>query len=283
MADYSKYITDLEKYQGKLPDYIKTPGSNIMNIVRLYYDIMKEYRNTMIDFWKHFSTKTFLTEYISWKFGTIDRYVDNGDGTYSLNNSTGTYIRFGTDDYRHEDDVEVEYTADTEHPYYIYNGAAVDEEWKYTDLVEKICKTYDIIREHDVIIDSVTTSMILKNSHMIRLLQIKTMGVGFDGTREKLEELLEALFPKEISSYIYLLQTINNTGTAAEHATANVYLIKTLGDLSMDGVDEGLFLNGEYFLNLLGITLNFDVINRSTLIYDYTSYDNYDYDEGGEI
>lgn len=132
-----------------------------------------------------------------------------------------------------------------------------DSEWKYTDLVEKLCKTYDIIREHPV--------GLLNNSHMLRLLKIKTMGVGFDGSKEKLEEILATLFTSNIR---YIVQTRN-----LYHAEANVFLIKSSEDLSFDATDQELFEQGYYFLQLLGITLFFEVVNDDTLVYDYTDYD----------
>lgn len=231
MADYSKYELFLENYQGKLPYYLQTPGSTIMNQIQLYYDIMKEYKNSMVDLWRHFDLQETLSEYLLWKQA---------------------------------------------------NPSADDSEWKYTDLVEKLCKTYDIIREHPV--------GLLLNSHMLRLLKVKTMGVGFDGTKEKLEEILEAVFPSS-GTITFLAQTVTN---GSDHATANIYIIKSLSDTSFDATDEALFEGGYYFLKPLGITLNFDFINESTLVYDSTIYDdNTDdqtddnngnrYDEGGTL
>lgn len=149
------------------------------------------------------------------------------------------------------------------------NPTLNEEQWKYTILVEKLCKTYDIIREHPV--------GILTNKHMLRLLKIKIMGVGFDGTREKLETILESLFGKT-SPVRFLVQTRNET-----HAAANVFLIKSNNDISFDQTDEDLFNGGYYFLELLGITLVYDVIPYDALVYDYTNYDDgKKYDEGVE-
>lgn len=147
------------------------------------------------------------------------------------------------------------------------NPALEDSEWKYTDLVEKICKTYDIIREHPV--------GLLTNKHMLRLLKVKIMGVGFDGSREKLEQILESLFG-ELSSVKYLVQTKNN-----EHASANVYMIVSTNDTSFDQTDTDLFEGGYYFLEILGIACTYNVIPSDTLVYDYTNYDDGNkYDEG---
>lgn len=140
------------------------------------------------------------------------------------------------------------------------NPSLDDSEWKYTDLVEKFCKTYDIIREHPV-----ANGTTLRNSHMLRLLKIKTMGVGFDGSKEKLEEILATLFTSTIR---YIVQTVNQS-----HAEANIFLIKSASDASFDQTDEDLFDEGYYFLELLGITLNFSVVDTDTLVYDYTDYD----------
>ena len=216
MADYSRYDIDIDKYHKLIPDYLRTPGSIIMNQIQLFYDIINNYKGHMIDIWEHFSIDKLQSDYILWK------------------------------------------TA---------NPASDDIEWRYTDLVEKLCKTYDIIREHPV--------GILSNKHMLRLLKIKIMGVGFDGTREKLEEILNSLFG-ELSSVKYLVQTRNS-----EHASANVFIVKSLNDISFDITDESLFEGGYYFLELLGITLFYTVIQSDTLVYDYTNYDDgKKYDEG---
>ncbi len=233
---FSKYELYLNDYQSKLPDYLQTPGSIIMNQIQLYYDIIKEYKDIMVDIWAHFDLTSTLTEYLKWRKD---------------------------------------------------NPLLDDSEWKYTDLVEKLCKSYDIIREHP--------EGVLLNSHMLRLLKIRTMGVGFNGTKEKLEEILESVFPSS-GTVKFLVQTVTN---GIDHATANVYLIRSTSDTSIDDIDILLFENGYYFLNLMGITLNFDVLNEDTLVYDSTIYDDGDnnnindvnlddelignkYDEGGE-
>ena len=231
MADYSKYDVILENYQRKLPHYLQTPGSIIMNQIQLYYDIMKEYKDLMVDMWTHFDLQLLLAEYLLWR-----------------NN----------------------------------NPTLDDSEWKYTDLVEKLCKSYDIIREHPV--------GVLRNSHMLRLLKVKTLGVNFDGSKEKLEELLEAVFPRS-GSIKFLAKTATN---GIDHATADVYLIKSATDASFDTIDGDLFEGGYYFLRLLGITLRFLILDEDTLLYDNTSYDDSTeddiedengnrYDKGGDL
>jgi len=145
------------------------------------------------------------------------------------------------------------------------NPGVEDVEWKFTDMVEKVCATYDVIREHPV--------GTLRNSHMLRILKTKIMGVGFDGSREKLEINLKSLFAST-SSLGYLVQTRNT-----EHASANVYIVKSENDLSFDATDELLFEGGYYFLQILGITLFYEVIPNDTLVYDYTVYDTKKYDE----
>lgn len=223
MEDYSKYDLSLEKYQGKLPSYLQTPGSIIMNQIQLYYDIINSYKETLVDIWKHFDIDTLITEYFIWK----DK-----------------------------------------------NPLLEDSEWKYTDLVEKICKTYDIIREHPV--DGGT---LLKNSHMLRLLKIRIMGVGFDGTREKLDLILNTLFPSG-SNVEFAIKTRTEKG---KHATADIYMIKATGAL-VDDIDVALFEEGYYFLKLLGITLNFTAVPINTLVYDNTVYDTVnEYDNGGTV
>jgi len=215
MADYSRYDIDIAKYQALLPDYLQTPGSMIMNQLRLMYDIINNYKDVQVDIWEHFSIDKLQADYLGWK-----------------NN----------------------------------NPAVDDVNWKYTELVENLCGTYDIIREHPV--------GTLLNNHMLRLLKTKIMGVGFDGTREKLENILISLFGKT-SSVQYLVQTRNT-----EHASANVFIIKSVDDLSFDATDTLLFEGGYYFLGLLGITFIYEVINSDALVYDYTNYDVKKYDEG---
>lgn len=210
--DFSKYYKRLETYQGKLPTYLQTPGSIIMNQIQLFYDIMEGYKQVVIEnLWQNLNIDFLLSEYFSWR--------------------------------------DKNPTADD------------DLDWEYTDLVEKICKTYDVIREHPV--------GLLRSSHMLRLLKIKSMGVGFDGTKEKLEEILEAVFPAD-GSIKFVTQTITNE---TDHATAKVYLIKAGGYTNFDTLDEDLFEGGYYFLKLLGIKFVFEIINEASLVYDSTIYD----------
>jgi hypothetical protein len=205
MADFSKYDIDVEKYFGKLPSYLQTPGNNITGQIKLLYDIMNNYKNTIVDLWSSFDINFLLNQYLTWKS---------------------------------------------------QNPLSSDSEWKYTDLVEKICKTYDVIREHP--------EGLLRNSHMLRLLNIKTMGVGFDGTRERLEEILRSIFPENIR---YIVQTNNSNS-----ANANVFLLKNPADTSFDEIDAALFTKGYYFLKLLGITLTPILVATDALIYDLTIY-----------
>lgn len=207
MSDFSKYDLDLEKYIEKLPSYLQTPGSVLTGQIRLLYDIMNNYKNTMIELWSSFDINLLLNEYLIW-------VRDNP----TLSND--------------------------------------DANWSYTEFVENLCKTYDVIREHP--------EGILKNSHMLRLLNIKTMGVGFDGSREKLEEILKNIFP---TNTMYVIQ---NHPTLS--ATANVFLFRNPEDSSFNLLDETLFQEGFYFLKLLGITLIFDIIDDDALIYDLTTY-----------
>jgi len=228
MADFSKYDLDLQKYYDKLPSYIQTPGGLATGQIRLLFDIMNDYKNNMVDLWSKFNINTLLNEYLVWYLNKI-------------NNSE------------------------------VYGIDFTDADWKYTDLVEKLCKSYDIIREHPVELDPIGNpgvGTILRNSHMLRLLKVKVSGVGFDGTKEKLEEILGNIFTGNLR---YIVQTVNQ-----EHAEANIWLIKPSTDLSFDDTDSALFESAYYFLELLGITLNFDVINTDTLVYDYTKYDPYD-------
>lgn len=219
MSNYNKYLFDLNKYQNKLPSYLQTPGSIIMNTIRLYYDIMDGYQNTIINnLWRQLNIDYLLNEYNSWSQK---------------------------------------------------NPSADDSEFPYTNIIEKLCILYEINREHPV--DGGT---VLKNSHMLRLLKIKILGIGFDGSREKLEELLSNIvFGTGLSFFVKTKHT--------DHATADVYLIRSSSQSNFDSTDEALFNEGYYFLELLGITLNFDTIEKDDLIYDTTIYDTSKYD-GGE-
>lgn len=234
MENFSLYEKTLKQYQSKLPDYLQTPGSIIMNQIRLYYDIMETYKTTIKNMWSHFNVELLLDEYYEWR---------------------------------------------------ILNPSADDSEWKYTDLIEKLCKTYDIIREHPVELDPIENQgvgTVLKNSHMLRLLKIKVMGVGFDGSREKLEEIYNTLFPTG-GTITFIFQTLHkDSANNPLHATARIIVSKPSSILLFDDVDVALFNGGYYFPNLLGITIEPYIITSTTLFYDLTNYDDdKKYDNGG--
>jgi hypothetical protein len=214
---FSSYLTDINTYIDKYPDYLKTPGSIVLNQIQLLYDIFGEFQEQIFDMWQHTSIDFLFSEYLFWKSNPSN-----------------------TD----------------------------DNLWKYNDMLEKLCKTFDITREHPV--------GQLTNRHMLRLLKIKISGVGFDGTKESLNRIVQSLFQN--TTITFLGQTDNT-----KHASANVYVIKNPDDTGFDATDTLLFEGGYYFLELLGITYDFDVINSNSLIYDINDYDNGNkYDEGGE-
>ena len=201
---FSKYDIDIKKYKSLFPYYLQNPGSYAMNETKLYYDIMNNYKNQIIEFWKMLDTDTLERNYME-----------------ALRN----------------------------------NPSLNDADYKYTYIIENLCKTYDIIREHNV--------GKLTNKHLIRLLKLKTAGINYDGTKEKLEEILNNIF--ENMNFLFLTDNMS-------HARAKVYLIKPEDNLLFDDIDKDLFESGYYFLEILGIELEFGVIDAETLVYDYTRY-----------
>lgn len=64
---YSEYDIPKTKYSRLLPAYLQNEGTNIMNIARLYYDIINNYKERAIEFWKLFDIDSLENEYITWK------------------------------------------------------------------------------------------------------------------------------------------------------------------------------------------------------------------------
>lgn len=198
-----QYTYDLKDYTKAYPDYLRNPGNDLMLITELYYDIMNNYKDQIITFWKHLDLNTLESSYIRW----------------------------------------------------LRNDPLPGEKWQFTELVEGLCKTYGITREHPV--------GRLNERHLIRLLKIKTSGISFDGTRKRIEEIYENIFPN--MNFLF----ISNNSVAA---SANIYLFKSDSILEFDEIDEALFKNGYYFIDILGISFEFYTVNRGSLIYDYTNY-----------
>ena len=214
---FSSYITDIANYVNKYPDYLRTPGSHVLNQVQLFYDIFQNFQEEIFEMWNHMSIDYMYSQYLLWRN---------------------------------------------------QNPSASDSEWPYTDMLEKLCRSFDITREHPV--------GELNNIHMLRLLKVKISGVGFDGTKESLNTIITSLF--QGSTITFIGQTDNE-----KHASAKVYVVKNPTDILFDEIDELLFEGGYYFLEILGITYEFDVLESGVLIYDINNYDNGNkYDQGGE-
>lgn len=146
------------------------------------------------------------------------------------------------------------------------NNPDLDENlWPYAEMTSNICKTYGIRREHEV--------GLLTFKHMLRLLKVKKAGVGFDGTRESLNNLLKELLPGITFVASTLTSLKGDPSVGHVPATADVHLIRPENDSTFfDDIDERLFEGGFYFLNILGINFRFEIRDSTDLLYDYTKY-----------
>lgn len=162
------------------------------------------------------------------------------------------------------------------------NPAVDDSEWIYTDFLEKICKSYQITREYYsyyAIAEALeTTNILLNNLNMIRLLKMKRAAIGFNGSREGLVEILSKSLNNRYSNDAnaeinFVLRTVTEVGN---HASLQVYIIKpstAASDIVWTDYDLYLAKDNQYFVQLLGITTEFEVIDTDTLVFDISDYD----------
>lgn len=154
--------------------------------------------------------------------------------------------------------LDLDYMENQYFDWKLANPLLPDSDWPYNKLLEMLCKTYDINREHPV--------GVLNNRHLIRLLKVKLMGIGFDGTRKKLMAVIDSVFGNTGISIIPIT-------SMNQPATATIYLIRPDNPVYFDDTDQALFEAGYYFLPILGIAYSFITVDSDALIYDYEEYD----------
>lgn len=244
MSDFSYYDIPPAKYKRLFAAYLQTDGTQVMNNVQLYYDVINNYKNKAVEFWRLFDIDYLEDLYVKWKEST---------------KVNGVYLD--------------------------------DNEWIFTGFVENICKSYQITREYYSIWAKHTInvatglpweegSVLLNNLHMLRLLKIRRAAIGFDGSRESLAALLNNTlnnrFRNDTENEIrFVMQTQTN---AIYHAQLQVYIIRPeSANILWTAYDDYLVQDGEYFVQLLGISVEFEVINSDTLVYDVNKYDENEY------
>jgi hypothetical protein len=157
-----------------------------------------------------------------------------------------------------------------------------DSEWVFTGFVENICKSYQITREYysyyAINQGLETTNILLNNLNMLRLLKMRRAAIGFDGSRESLVSLLSNSlnnkYTNDASSEInFIIRTVTEVNN---HASLQAYIVKPstqVGDIVWTDYDLYLAKDGEYFVRLLGIVTDFEVIDSDTLVFDISEYD----------
>jgi hypothetical protein len=238
--NFSAYEIPKTKYKRLLASYLQNEGTQLMNKVLFKYDLINNYKNKMVEFWQLFDIDYLENLYINWK---------RNEGA-SLN----------------------------------------DSEWVFTGFVENICKSYQITREYYSYYATTTedpdnpgnyyetTNILLNNLNMLRLLKMRRAALGFDGSREILVSLLSNSlnnkYTNDASSeinFVIRTKTENNN-----HASLQVYIVKPStqdGDIVWTDYDFYLAKDGEYFVKLLGIEVDFEVIDTDTLVFDISEYD----------
>jgi len=146
-------------------------------------------------------------------------------------------------------------TWSAEHP------VSPDSEWKYTLVVEGFAKTYGIVRERNVLIEGVPTTIILTNRNMLRLVMIEQMKKTFGGTKKEMVDLYkQVLFYENFPFVMYY----------TDHATAKILISDTVADdaSTWDDNDTYLFEDNQYIIQVLGIIYACEFISFDTLVYD---------------
>jgi len=78
---FSEYDIPKIKYSRLLPAYLQNEGTSLMNRVRLHYDIINNYKNRIVEFWKLFDIDALENEYINWKKANL--LVDDAEWIYT--------------------------------------------------------------------------------------------------------------------------------------------------------------------------------------------------------
>lgn len=277
MPDFSAYDIPVDKYKHLLAAYLQNEGTQLMNKVLFRYQLVNNYKERLVEFWSLFDIDWLENEYITWKRSTLNRYELVGS-TYLLS-PTGTYIQIAPGYYKLATSVIID-----------SDGYVNDSEWIYTGFLENICNSYQITREYYSYWATTTEdpdnpnnmyetgNILLNNLNMIRLLKMKRTSIGFDGSREKLIEILSTSLNNRYSNDAnaeinFLLRTVTEVNN---HASLQIYIIKpstSTDDIIWTNYDLYLAKDNKYFIELLGISTLFDVLEADTLVFDISTYD----------
>lgn len=276
-TNFDNYNIPKNKYKELFASYLQTDGTQLMNKVKLKYDLINNYKNQIVNFWKLFDIDYLENEYIKWKNETNNRYSYVND-QYVLNNASGTYI------YLNDRNQYVLASSIVIDPC----NCANDQHWLYTGFVENICNSYQITREYysfwatttnnpDTNQPYETTNILLNNLNMLRLLKVKRAAVGFDGSRENLVQILKNALNNKYATSAEIQFVLRTLTEENSHATLQLYIIRpsyASNTVNWRNYDLYLVKDNQYFVQLLGIVIvEPEVIDATTLIFDSGKYD----------
>jgi hypothetical protein len=276
-TNFDNYNIPKNKYKELFASYLQTDGTQLMNKVKLKYDLINNYKNQIVNFWKLFDIDYLENEYIKWKNETNNRYSYVND-QYVLNNTSGTYV------YLNDRNQYVLASSIVIDPC----NCANDQHWLYTGFVENICNSYQITREYysfwatttnnpDTNQPYETTNILLNNLNMLRLLKVKRAAVGFDGSRENLVQILKNALNNKYATSAEIQFVLRTLTEENSHATLQLYIIRpsyASNTVNWRNYDLYLVKDNQYFVQLLGIVIvEPEVIDATTLIFDSGKYD----------
>jgi hypothetical protein len=277
-TNFDNYNIPKDKYKELFASYLQTDGTQLMNKVKLKYDLINNYKNQIVNFWKLFDIDYLENEYIKWKNETNNRYSYVND-QYVLNNTSGTYV------YLNDRNQYVLASSIVIDPC----NCANDQHWLYTGFVENICNSYQITREYYSYWATTTenpdnpgntyetTNILLNNLNMLRLLKIKRASVGFDGSRENLVQILKNALNNKYATSAEIQFVLRTLTEENSHATLQLYIIRpsyASNTVNWRNYDLYLVKDNQYFVQLLGIVIvEPEVIDATTLIFDSGKYD----------
>jgi hypothetical protein len=276
-TNFDNYNIPKDKYKELFASYLQTDGTQLMNKVKLKYDLINNYKNQIVNFWKLFDIDYLENEYIKWKNETNNRYSYVND-QYVLNNASGTYV------YLNDRNQYVLASSIVIDPC----NCANDQHWLYTGFVENICNSYQITREYYSFWATTTnnpatnqpyetTNILLNNLNMLRLLKVKRAAVGFDGSRENLVQILKNALNNKYATSAEIQFVLRTLTEENSHATLQLYIIRpsyASNTVNWRNYDLYLVKDNQYFVQLLGIVIvEPEVIDATTLIFDSGKYD----------
>jgi hypothetical protein len=276
-TNFDNYNIPKDKYKELFASYLQTDGTQLMNKVKLKYDLINNYKNQIVNFWKLFDIDYLENEYIKWKNETNNRYSYVND-QYVLNNTSGTYV------YLNDRNQYVLASSIVIDPC----NCANDQHWLYTGFVENICNSYQITREYYSFWATTTnnpatnqpyetTNILLNNLNMLRLLKVKRAAVGFDGSRENLVQILKNALNNKYATSAEIQFVLRTLTEENSHATLQLYIIRpsyASNTVNWRNYDLYLVKDNQYFVQLLGIVIvEPEVIDATTLIFDSGKYD----------